>query len=90
VSVVVIGSGIAGVTAADFIRRGHPDCEIHLVGAHRGGDTHDHDGGHSHDTGLSAVDIRRYRVPLSEIGFTAIEFRTGPYATGILTAVRPN
>jgi nitrite reductase (NADH) large subunit len=33
VSVVVIGNGIAGVTAADFIRRGHPDCEIHLVGA---------------------------------------------------------
>jgi nitrite reductase (NADH) large subunit len=32
VSVVVIGNGIAGVTAADFIRRGHPDCEIHLVG----------------------------------------------------------
>ncbi|MET9492438.1 FAD-dependent oxidoreductase [Nocardia sp. NPDC006630] len=32
VSVVVVGSGIAGVTAADFIRRGHPDCEIHLVG----------------------------------------------------------
>ena len=32
VSVVVIGGGIAGVTAADFIRRGHPDCEIHLVG----------------------------------------------------------
>ncbi|HUO40181.1 MAG TPA: FAD-dependent oxidoreductase [Mycobacterium sp.] len=32
VSVVVIGSGIAGVTAADFIRRGHPDCEIHLIG----------------------------------------------------------
>jgi nitrite reductase (NADH) large subunit len=31
-SVVVIGNGIAGVTAADFIRRGHPDCEIHLVG----------------------------------------------------------
>ena len=30
--VVVIGGGIAGVTAADFIRRGHPDCEIHLVG----------------------------------------------------------
>ena len=29
---VVIGNGIAGVTAADFIRRGHPDCEIHLVG----------------------------------------------------------
>ena len=33
VSVVVIGNGIAGVTAADFVRRGHPDCEIHLVGA---------------------------------------------------------
>ena len=31
-SVVVIGTGIAGVTAADFVRRGHPDCEIHLVG----------------------------------------------------------
>ena len=31
-SVVVLGNGIAGVTAADFIRRGHPDCEIHLVG----------------------------------------------------------
>lgn len=33
VSVVVIGNGIAGVTAADFLRRGHPDCEIHVVGA---------------------------------------------------------
>lgn len=32
VSVVVVGGGIAGVTAADFVRRGHPDCEIHLVG----------------------------------------------------------
>jgi NAD(P)H-nitrite reductase large subunit/ferredoxin len=32
VSVVVIGNGIAGVTAADFLRRGHPDCEIHLIG----------------------------------------------------------
>ncbi|MGX1807233.1 FAD-dependent oxidoreductase [Nocardia sp. NPDC055321] len=32
VSVVIIGNGIAGVTAADFVRRGHPDCEIHLVG----------------------------------------------------------
>ncbi|QLY34900.1 FAD-dependent oxidoreductase [Nocardia huaxiensis] len=32
VSVVVIGDGIAGVTAADFVRRGHPDCEIHLIG----------------------------------------------------------
>ncbi|MEP7020485.1 MAG: FAD-dependent oxidoreductase [Pseudonocardiales bacterium] len=32
-SVVVIGNGISGVTAADFVRRGHPDCEIHLIGA---------------------------------------------------------
>jgi len=31
-SVVVIGNGIAGATAADFLRRGHPDCEIHLIG----------------------------------------------------------
>ncbi len=31
-SVVVLGNGIAGVTAADFVRRGHPDCEVHLVG----------------------------------------------------------
>jgi len=30
--VVIIGNGIAGVTAADYIRRYHPDCEIHLVG----------------------------------------------------------
>ncbi len=32
VSVVVLGNGIAGVTAADFLRRGHPECEIHVVG----------------------------------------------------------
>jgi NADPH-dependent 2,4-dienoyl-CoA reductase/sulfur reductase-like enzyme/ferredoxin len=32
-STVVIGNGIAGVTAADFLRRGHPYCEIHLVGS---------------------------------------------------------
>ena len=31
-SVVVIGNGIAGITAADFVRRGHPDCEIHVIG----------------------------------------------------------
>jgi NADPH-dependent 2,4-dienoyl-CoA reductase/sulfur reductase-like enzyme/ferredoxin len=30
--VVVIGHGIAGVTAADVVRRFHPDCEIDLVG----------------------------------------------------------
>ncbi len=33
VSVVVIGNGIAGVTAADFVRRAHPECEIHVVGS---------------------------------------------------------
>ena len=30
--VVVLGNGIAGVTAADYVRRNHPDCEIDLVG----------------------------------------------------------
>lgn len=30
--VVILGAGIAGVTAADHLRRRHPDCEIHLVG----------------------------------------------------------
>jgi nitrite reductase (NADH) large subunit len=29
--VVVVGNGIAGVTAADHVRRLHPDCEIHVV-----------------------------------------------------------
>jgi nitrite reductase (NADH) large subunit len=29
--VVVIGNGIAGVTAADHVRRRHPTCEIHLI-----------------------------------------------------------
>ena len=29
--VVVIGNGVAGVTAADHIRRRHPKCEIHVV-----------------------------------------------------------
>ncbi|MFN8464900.1 MAG: FAD-dependent oxidoreductase [Caldilineaceae bacterium] len=33
--VVIIGNGIAGVTAADHIRRRHPRCEIHLVGRER-------------------------------------------------------
>ena len=31
--VVVIGNGIAGVTAADHVRRRHPACEIDLVAA---------------------------------------------------------
>ena len=30
--VVIIGNGIAGVTAADYIRRRHPHCEVHLLG----------------------------------------------------------
>lgn len=30
--VVVVGNGIAGVTAADFVRRHHPECEIAIVG----------------------------------------------------------
>lgn len=30
--VVVLGNGIAGVTAADFVRRQSPDCEIDVVG----------------------------------------------------------
>lgn len=29
---VIIGNGIAGVTTADYVRRYHPDCEIHLIG----------------------------------------------------------
>src|SRR5205823_4585862 len=29
--VVIIGNGIAGVTAADYVRRFHADCEIHLI-----------------------------------------------------------
>jgi nitrite reductase (NADH) large subunit len=29
--VVVIGNGIAGVTAADYVRRNHPDCSIDVV-----------------------------------------------------------
>jgi nitrite reductase (NADH) large subunit len=29
--VVVLGNGIAGVTAADHVRRRHPDCEISVV-----------------------------------------------------------
>lgn len=34
-SVVIIGNGIAGVTAADYVRRRHRDCEIHLIGQER-------------------------------------------------------
>lgn len=71
------------------------------LAAHRGGRDHGHGGnghggaddhGHTHDgpgDSLAAVDVRRYRAVLAEIGFTAVEFRTGPFATGILTAVKP-
>jgi nitrite reductase (NADH) large subunit len=31
-NVVIIGNGIAGVTAADHVRRRHPDCTIDLIG----------------------------------------------------------
>ena len=31
--VVIIGNGIAGVTTADFLRRGHPDVRIDVIGA---------------------------------------------------------
>lgn len=30
--IVIIGNGIAGVTAADYIRRHHDSCELHLIG----------------------------------------------------------
>ena len=30
--IIIVGNGIAGVTAADHIRRRHPHCEIHLIG----------------------------------------------------------
>jgi len=30
--VVILGNGIAGVTAAEEIRRADPDCEVHVVG----------------------------------------------------------
>ena len=30
--VVVVGTGVAGVTAADYVRRFHPDCQVSLVG----------------------------------------------------------
>ncbi|MTE11794.1 methyltransferase domain-containing protein [Nocardia aurantiaca] len=61
------------------------------LAAHRagGGHGHSHDGDEAGDP-LSAVDIRRYRDMLAAVGFTAIEFRTGPFATGILTAVKPD
>ena len=31
-SVVVLGNGIAGVTAAEEVRRAHPACDVHVVG----------------------------------------------------------
>ena len=32
-NVIVLGAGVAGTTAADYIRRLHPTCQIDLVGA---------------------------------------------------------
>lgn len=34
-TVVIIGNGIAGVTAADHVRRHHSECEIHVIGRER-------------------------------------------------------
>lgn len=31
-NIVIVGNGIAGVTAADYARRNHPDCEINIIG----------------------------------------------------------
>ncbi len=31
-SVVIVGNGVAGVTAAEEVRRLHADCEIHMIG----------------------------------------------------------
>lgn len=33
--IVVIGNGIAGITAADYVRRYHPNCQIHVIGRER-------------------------------------------------------
>ena len=30
-SVVIIGNGVAGITAADYVRRQHPECAIHVI-----------------------------------------------------------
>ncbi|MEC3954755.1 methyltransferase domain-containing protein [Nocardia sp. CDC153] len=60
------------------------------LAAHRAGDN-GHGAEHEHGgDSLSAVDVRRYRSTLTDIGFTAIAFRVGPFATGILTAVKPD
>lgn len=34
-SIVIIGNGPGGVTAADYARRNHPQCDIHLIGRER-------------------------------------------------------
>jgi nitrite reductase (NADH) large subunit len=34
-SVVIVGNGVAGLTAAEQVRRHHPDCEIHLIARER-------------------------------------------------------
>ncbi|WP_405489690.1 class I SAM-dependent methyltransferase [Nocardia sp. NBC_00511] len=61
-----------------------------LVVAHRdmhgGGGSHGHGGAEGND----ALDVRRYRPLLNEIGFTAVDFKLGPFSVGILTAVKPD
>ena len=34
-SIVIVGNGIAGLTAAETVRRHHPKCEVHLVSRER-------------------------------------------------------
>ena len=34
-SIVIVGNGIAGLTAAETVRRHHPECEVHLVSRER-------------------------------------------------------
>lgn len=33
--VLIVGNGIAGMTAADHVRRRHPKCEVHVIGRER-------------------------------------------------------
>ncbi|MGV9821206.1 class I SAM-dependent methyltransferase [Nocardia xishanensis] len=49
--------------------------------------THDSAADH-HDDPLTTIDIRRYREPLSAVGFRSIEFATVPPIAGILLATK--